>query len=219
MSQLVQTSRTRLKRQPQRGSYERALIHAILDEALIAHVAFSHAGHASVIPIVHARIGDHLYLHGSTANRALRAIADGGEVCVTAMLIDALVLARSAFHHSVNYRSVVLYAHGSEVSDREEKLAALRATVEHVTPGRWSDVRGPDEKEFARTLVVRLPIEEASAKVRDLPPVDDDEDYRLGCWAGLIPVRTDFGAPIADPKLAPGIEPPTYVTRYARPVR
>lgn len=216
---VIPTERTRLKRRAQRGSYDRAQIDAILDEAFVAHVAFSHGGQAAVIPTVYARLGDWLYLHGSPANRMLCALADGGEACLCATLLDGLILARSAFHTSVNYRSVVVYARGEGVDDPAEKLEALRATVEHAIPGRWKDVRGPSPEELRQTRVVKLPIEEASAKIRVGGPVDDDEDLALPCWAGVLPAGLAFGTPQPDPGLAARVEAPEYVTRYRRPGR
>lgn len=218
MSQhLLPTDRTALKRAPQRGSFDRATIDAILDDGFIAHVGFVVDGAPRVIPCVYARVGDRIYLHGSTANRMLRTLRDGGTCCLTVTHVDALILARSAFHHSVNYRSVVLYGQAVAVDDPQEKMEALRATVEHAVPGRWKDVRGPNREEFARTLVVSIPIEEASAKLRSGGPIDDEEDMQLGCWAGRIPLRVTQGEPIPDPLLAAGIEAPGYALRWTRP--
>ena len=217
-SPLTPTPRTELKRAPVRGSYDRDEINAILDEAFIAHVAFTHAGKPAVIPTVYARGGDAIYIHGSTANRMLRAIK-AGDACVEITLLDGLIVARSAFHHSVNYRSVVIYGAGTEVTDPDEKMEALRLTVEHVLPNRWKDTRPPNREEFLRTMVVKLPVEEASAKIRVGYPIDDEEDMSLGHWAGVIPTRMSFGEPIDDPQLAPGIELPSYLRNYARPAR
>ena len=214
---LTRTPQTTLKRQPTRGSYEREQVHAILDEALVCDLAFAVDGRAYVIPTVHGRVDDTLYLHGSSANRALRALRGGALACVTATLVDGLVLARSAFHHSINYRCVVLYGLAREVRDPEEKRAALCAILEHAIPGRWADVREPNEQELLRTLVLALPIEEASAKVRTGQPLDEEEDCALPCWAGVIPLRTQAGTPLADSKLAPGIAVPEYAKAYRRP--
>lgn len=218
-SEYAVTPRTTLKRAPDRGRFARETVHAILDEAFIATVAFSHDGQPAAIPTVYARSGDELYLHGSTANRMLRAVKNGEPVCVTVTLVDGLILARSAFHHSVNYRSVVIYGSGCEVTDPDEKLEALRITVEHAVPNRWKDVRGPNREEFLRTLVVKLPIDEASAKIRNQGPIDDEEDYALGCWAGILPTRMEFGRPIDDERLAAGTPVPAYVSGYRRPGR
>jgi hypothetical protein len=166
---------------------------------------------------VHGRIGDTLYVHGSSANRALRALRDGGQACVTATLIDGLVLGRSAFHQSVNFRCVVLYGAAREVDDPQEKHDALHAIVEHAIPGRWADTREPNREELLRTLVLAIPIEEGSAKVRTGQPVDEEEDYALPCWAGLIPLRLQADPPVADPLLAEGIPLPEYASAYRRP--
>lgn len=210
------TPRTRLKRGAPKGSYDRATIHAILDEGLVCHVAFARGGQAFAIPTTYGRSGDELYLHGSTANRAFRALAGGAEACVAVTLLDGLVLARSAFHHSMNYRSVILYGRARAVREREERLEALRSITEHVVPGRWSQVRAPSEEELARTLIVALPIEEASAKLRSGPPIDDEEDYELPVWAGVLPLSVVPGTPVPDPRLAEGVPVPDCAARYRR---
>jgi hypothetical protein len=208
----------RLRRKRERGSYDRAVIDAILDEALIAHLGIAdESGQPIVIPTLHAREGDVVYCHGSVASRTLRALAAGARVCLTVSLIDGLVLARAAMHHSANYRSVVLLGSARSVEAPEEKLTALRAVVEHIVPGRWSDVRPPSENELAATAVLAIPIEEASAKVRTGGPVDDEEDRAHGAWAGVIPLALSPGAPEADALLAPGTGMPGYVERYRRP--
>ena len=214
---LTRTPRTTLKRQAQRGSFEREQVHAILDEALVCDLAWSVDGRPAAIPTVHGRIGDLLYVHGSSANRALRALRDGAQACVTATLVDGLVLGRSAFHQSINFRCVILYGPAREVDDPREKLDALRAIVEHAIPGRWADTRAPNREELLRTLVLAIPIEEASAKVRTGQPVDEDEDYALPCWAGVIPLRMRAEPPVADPRLAAGIPLPGYASDYRRP--
>ena len=191
------SERTRVRRLPRRGAYDRATIDAILDEALICHLAFSVDGQPYAIPTAYARIGDHVYVHGSAASRMLRA-AGGAPVCFTATLLDGLVLARSAFHHSMNYRSVVVLGGAEEVSDEEERLAAMRALVERVAPGRWAEIRPPNPQELKATTILRLAIAESSAKIRTGPPIDDDEDLALPCWAGVIPLALAAGAPIAD---------------------
>ena len=217
MSSLEPGPRTTLRRLPQRGSYERATIDAILDEALWCHVGFVADGQPFVIPTIHARIGERLYLHGSAASRMLRTLDDGVPACVTVSLLDGLVLARSAFHHSLNYRSVVLLGRAQPVDEPGEKQAALRAIVEHVCPRRSDDVRGPSETELRATSVLRLPIDEASAKVRSGPPLDDEEDYGLPCWAGVLPLRLVSGEPQPDPRLPGGVPLPEYVAAYRRP--
>jgi nitroimidazol reductase NimA-like FMN-containing flavoprotein (pyridoxamine 5'-phosphate oxidase superfamily) len=213
---LRKTARTTLRRLPDRASYDRDTANAILDEALVCHVGFAMEGEPFVIPTIHARVGGTLYLHGSAASRMLR---EGRKlpVCVTVTLVDGLVMARSAFHHSMNYRSVVVLAQAREVTDPEEKVAALRAIVEHVAAGRWDEVRWPTEPELKGTTVLALPIDEASVKIRTGPPKDDEEDYALDTWAGVIPLRLVAGEPIADPRLRDGIRPSGVVTRYQRP--
>jgi nitroimidazol reductase NimA-like FMN-containing flavoprotein (pyridoxamine 5'-phosphate oxidase superfamily) len=210
------TERTRLKRLPARGSYEREVVNRILDEGLVCHVGFVADGSPVVIPTGYGRAGDTLYVHGSAASRMLRTLSGGVRVCVTVTLLDGLVLARSAFHHSMNYRSVVIFGTASAVEDEAEKWEALRAITEHIVPGRWSEVRQPDESELRKTLVLRLPLAEASAKIRTGPPLDDEPDYQLPVWAGEIPLRLTACAPVPDPRLAPESEPPAYARRYDR---
>ena len=209
---LEQTEKTRIRRLPERGSYDRATIDAILDEALICHVGFVVEGRPVVIPTLHARVGDHLYFHGSPAAGMLRTLREGVEACVTVTLLDGLVLARSAFHSSMNYRSVVVFGKAEEVSDREEKLRVLEALVEHVCRGRSADARGPSESELKQTLVLRVPIAEASAKIRTGPPKDDAEDYALPIWAGVVPLVLTPGEVVPDNPLPV----PDYVSRYKR---
>jgi len=209
---LEQTGRTRIHRLPQRGNYDRETIHAILDEALICHVGFVSGGRPVVIPTIHTRVGEHLYFHGSPAAGMLRTLTAGGEACVTVTLLDGLVLARSAFHHSMNYRSVVVFGKAEEVTERDEKLRVLAALVEHVCRGRSADARGPTEKELKQTIVLRLPIAEASAKIRTGPPADDGEDYALPIWAGVLPLTLQPLTPMADNTLPV----PDYVARYRR---
>jgi nitroimidazol reductase NimA-like FMN-containing flavoprotein (pyridoxamine 5'-phosphate oxidase superfamily) len=212
------SDRVRLRRKRERASYDRGVIEAILDEALIAHLGIvEEDGCPVVVPTLHARCGEVVYCHGSVASRTLRTLGAGGPVCLTVSLIDGLVLARAAMHHSANYRSVVIMGKARSVEDPEEKRAALRAVVEHIVPGRSSDVRGPTENELAATAVLALPIEEASAKLRTGFPMDDEADYALRTWAGVIPLRSVAAAPEPDPRLLPGIEPPTYVSAYRRP--
>lgn len=210
----MKTERTTVRRLPKRGAYDRETIHAILDEALVCHVGFVVNGQPVVIPTIHWRDGDTLYFHGSAASRMLRTLREGVDACVTVTLLDGLVLARSAFHHSMNYRSVVVFGKAREVTDRSEQLRALDALVEHVVRGRSAAVRAPNESELRQTLVLSLPIEEASAKIRTGPPVDDEEDYGLPVWAGVLPCTLAFGAPVADPRNIAAV--PEHVTRYSR---
>lgn len=211
-----QTERTTLRRLPKRGVYDHELVYAILDEGFICHVGFTVEGKPFVIPTGYARVDDQLYIHGSQASRMLRTLAQGIDVCVTVTLVDGLVLARSAFHHSMNYRSVVIFGRASIVEQREEKLAALMALSEHVIPGRWEDVRAPYEQELKATTVLSLPLVEVSAKVRTGPPLDDEEDYALNVWAGVIPLQVVAGEPISDPRLPEDIDLPPYALNYAR---
>ena len=216
MADLEPTPRTTLRRLPARGHFDRATVNAILDEALVCHVGFVSDGQPFVIPTIHARVGDQVFVHGSAASRMLKTLQGGVPVCLTATLLDGLVLARSAFHHSMNYRSVVVLGDARPVTDEREKWDALHAIVEHVAPGRWSEVREPSAKELAATLVLRLPIEEASAKVRSGPPLDDEEDYALECWAGVLPLRLTPGSPVPDPRMPAGRPLPASVVGYAR---
>jgi nitroimidazol reductase NimA-like FMN-containing flavoprotein (pyridoxamine 5'-phosphate oxidase superfamily) len=212
------SDRVRLRRKRERGSYDRGVIDAILDEALIAHLGIvDEHGQPFVIPTLHARSGDVVYCHGSSASRTLRALAAGAPACLTVSLIDGLVLARAAMHHSANYRSAMLFGRARVVEEPEEKRAALRAVVEHIVPGRWDDVRAPSENELSATAVLALPIDEASAKVRSGGPMDDEEDYALATWAGVIPLTSHAHAPEPDPRLREGIATPLYVTDYRRP--
>ncbi|TFG94202.1 MAG: pyridoxamine 5'-phosphate oxidase family protein [Myxococcales bacterium] len=212
------TPRTLVRRRAQRGHYERTTVHAILDEALVCHVGFVADGEPIVIPTAYARIAETLYLHGSPANRMLRNLADGLPVCVTVTLLDGIVLARSAFHHSMNYRSVVVLGQAHAVLDPAEKLRAMHALVEHVSPGRWDDARSPSEQGLAQTLVLALPLERVSAKVRTGPPIDDEPDHALPCWAGVIPLHLAPGVPLPDPLLAADRATPAYALRYRRPL-
>lgn len=215
MTATLQTERTTVHRLPARGVYDRDTIYKILDEALICHVGFVVEGRPVVIPTIHWREGDTVYFHGSPAAGFLRSLRGGVEACVTVTLLDGLVLARSAFHHSMNYRSAVIIGKAREVAG-DEKLRALDALVEHVCKGRSADVRPPNEVEFKQTLVLAMPIEEASAKVRTGGPLDDEEDYALDVWAGVLPLKLVPQTPIADDRLKERIEVPEYVTRYSR---
>ena len=210
--------RTRVRREPSRGRYDRAVIDAILDAALVAHVGFVHEGHPVVVPTLHARCGDELLLHGSAAGRTMRSLGEGAQVCVTVTLLDGLVLARSVFMHSVNYRSVVVYGRARAIEDPDEKLAALRSLTEQLVPGRWESVRPPSRRELRATAILALPIDEASAKVRSGPPDDGGgPDAELDVWAGELPLAVTIGAPRPDPALRRGLEVPEHVSGYRRP--
>ncbi|MCH9002333.1 MAG: pyridoxamine 5'-phosphate oxidase family protein [Planctomycetes bacterium] len=213
---LEPTGRTRVRRIAERGVYDRQVIYDILDEALICHVGFVDGGHPFVLPTIHVRIEDRLYLHGAKGNRMLDGITSGTGACVTVTLVDGLVLARSAFHHSMNYRSVVILARGVEIADSEDKSGILDALMEHTVPGRLRDARPPSKKELDATKIVALPIDEASAKIRTGPPVDDESDYALPVWAGVIPLSCVAGVPLPDPKLGVNIDVPPYVAGYER---
>lgn len=219
MSQFQATERTRLRRRPERGVYDQAQVAAILDEGFICHVGFGVDGQPYVIPTIYVRSGDTLYLHGSAASRMLRAVREGIPVCITVTHVDGLVLARSAFNHSVNYRSVVILGTAVDVSDPDERVQALEAFVEHLIPHRWQDIRAPSTQELKATLVLRVSLEEVSAKVRTGPPHDDEEDYQLDCWAGEIPLHTAPQAGVPDPRLDAEIPVPEYVQNYQWPLR
>lgn len=212
-----QTQRTTLRRLPKRGVYDRELVYPILDEGFICHVGFAVDGETFVIPTGYARAGDQLFIHGSQVSRMLRTLSSGIDVSVAVTLVDGLVLARSAFHHSINYRSVVMFGRASMIEDREAKLAALFAFSEQVIPGRWNDVRQPTEQELKATTVLSLPLVEVSAKVRTGPPIDDEEDYSLNVWAGVIPLKLVAGTPVPDPRPPTQVELPPYARNYARP--
>ncbi|MFN2578621.1 MAG: pyridoxamine 5'-phosphate oxidase family protein [Pyrinomonadaceae bacterium] len=216
MDHFPETERTTLKRLPTRGNHDREVINQILDEGFICHVGFAIDEQPFVIPTGYARAGDKLFIHGSQASRMLRALKEGIDACVTVTIIDGLVLARSAFHHSMNYRSVVIFGRAELLADREEKLAALYALSEHMIPGRWANVRKPNEAELQQTTVLALPLDEASAKIRSGPPLDDEEDYAMTVWAGVLPLRLMTEDPVADPRLPPTLEAPDYVVEYNR---
>jgi nitroimidazol reductase NimA-like FMN-containing flavoprotein (pyridoxamine 5'-phosphate oxidase superfamily) len=200
---------------PARGGYDRDAIDAILDEALVAHVGFAVDGQPYVIPTLHARVGDSVYFHGSSASRTVRALAAACPVCLTVTLLDGLVLARSAVHHSVNYRSVVIFGQASPIEAADERMTAIEAFTERLVPGRWDEVRPPTVKELKAIQVLTLPLTEASAKLRTGPPLDDEEDYALDTWAGVIPLQTLAGEPIGDPRLADGIALSPAAQRWA----
>jgi len=208
------TERTRVIREPQRAVYDRAAINAILDEALICHVGFSTEGQTYVIPTMFARVGDSIYFHGSAASRMLRNLSNGLSVCITVTLADGLVLARSVFNHSMNYRSVVALGTAQLIDDSTEKLTALHAFTEKILPGRWNDARQPNEKELKATSILKLPLTEVSAKLRTGPVEDDADDYALKVWAGIVPLRLVADAPIPDERCDPSLPIPAYATNF-----
>ena len=207
------TKRTELRRLPSRGSRDLDTINAILDAGFLAHVGFCVDGQPYVIPTLYGRDGEGLYLHGSAASRMLGRLETGIPGCITVTLVDGLVLARSAFHHSMNYRSVVAFGIAHEIHDPAQKTRALRVISEHLMAGRWDDVRNPSEKELQATAVLKFSIEEASAKIRTGPPVDDEEDYSLPVWAGILPLSLEAKTPVPDSRLAEGTRVPEYVLR------
>jgi nitroimidazol reductase NimA-like FMN-containing flavoprotein (pyridoxamine 5'-phosphate oxidase superfamily) len=206
MSTYTPTQRTKVRRLSKRAVYDKAQVHAILDEGFLCHVGFTQDSQPYVIPTLYARSGDTLYMHGSGASRMLKTLAQGIEVCMTVTLVDGYVLARSAFHHSMNYRSVTVLGRARLVAEQAEKLEALRVITDHIVPGRWDEVRGPNELEMKQTMVLALPLEEVAAKVRVGPPADDEEDYALPIWAGVIPTHTQLGEPVADGRVLPGVK-------------
>ena len=221
------TPRSTLRRKRERGSHERATIDAVLDEGLVCHVGLLDGGSVFVVPTAYARVGDDVLLHGAVANRTLRALADGAEACVTVTLVDGLVLSRSAFHHSMNYRSVMLFGTAEKVTDEDDKRAAVFAIVEHLVPGRSGDTRPPTPEELRSTLVLRFPIRDGSAKVRQGDPIEEAEDLALGHWAGVLPLTLQPGVPVPDEHLAAvaeraegaGVAAPAYLVDYHRPHR
>jgi uncharacterized protein len=210
------TERTRVVREPHRGAYDRATIDKILDEGFVCHIGFSMDGQPYAIPTLYARIGDNLYFHGSAASRMLRNLSGGIPVCLTVTLTDGFVLARSVFNHSMNYRSVVALGKATLVDDPGEKLQALHAFTEKIIAGRWADARQPSEKELKATSILCLPLTEVSAKIRSGPPEDDEPDYALPIWAGVIPVSLKTGTPIRDARCDATIRTPEYVSNYKR---
>src|SRR6202050_738621 len=210
------TARTRVVREAERAAYDRETVYQILDEGFLCHVGFAVEGQPFVIPTSYGRVESNLYIHGSAASRMLRQMKDGVAVCVTVTLLDGLVLARSIFNHSMNYRSVVILGKATLVDDPEEKLEALRLLSEHILPGRWDDSRQPNDRELKQTSVLHVPIEEFSAKVRTGPAIDDEEDYAFPTWAGVVPLEMMAGQPIADARLPPGPEPPAVALSYTR---
>src|SRR5258706_9547201 len=210
------TPRTRLIREHERGGYDRETVYKILDAGFICHVGFVQNGQPFVIPTSYGRKGDSLFIHGSAASRMLRNVKEGIPVCITVTLLDGLVLARSIFNHSMNYRSVVVLGKAMLVDDPAEKIEALRLLSEHIIPGRWADSRQPNERELKATSILRVPIVEFSAKVRKGPVVDDEEDYSFPTWAGVVPLEMVAGEPVDDARLLPGQMAPRYARNYTR---
>jgi nitroimidazol reductase NimA-like FMN-containing flavoprotein (pyridoxamine 5'-phosphate oxidase superfamily) len=206
MNTYTPTQRTKVRRLSKRAVYDKAQVHAILDEGFLCHVGFTQDSHPFVIPTLYARSGETLYMHGSGASRMLKTLAQGVDVCLTVTLVDGFVLARSAFHHSMNYRSVTVLGRARLVAEHVEKMEALRIITDHIVPGRWDEVRGPNELEMKQTVVLALPLEEVAAKVRMGPPADDEEDYALPIWAGVVPLQTRLGDPVGDGRVLPGVE-------------
>jgi hypothetical protein len=206
MAKYTPTDRTQLKRLPKRGLYDKEQVHSILDEGYLCHVGFVAEGQPYVIPTLYARDGDRIYIHGSAASRMLRTLDEGADVCLTVTLVDGFVLARSAFHHSMNYRSVVVLGKARLVAETGEKREALHRFTNHMVPGRWEEVRQPNEQELKATTVLSLALDEVSAKVRTGSPLDDEEDYSLPVWAGVVPLTTELGAPVPDDRVLPGIK-------------
>jgi uncharacterized protein len=216
MQTLEKTERTTVKRLPKRADYDRDTINAILDEGFVCHVGFVVEGQPFVIPTGYARVDNRIYIHGSAASRMLRSLSTGIDVCLTVTIVDGIVLARSAFHHSMNYRSVVVFGKAIPVEEAAEKMEALNALSEHIIPGRWKDVREPNEQEMKATLVLKLPLEEASAKIRTGPPLDDEEDYQIPVWSGVLPLKLNPSSPVADDHTSSDKAIPDYVTNYKR---
>lgn len=214
MNDYAPTPRTKVKRKPERGHYDRATVHAILDAGLICHVGYVLDGQPYATPTAYWREGEHVYWHGSSASRMLKALKTGIPACLTVAHLDGLVLARSGFHHSLNYRSVMILGVARPVEGSTAKTEALRAFMERIAPGRWDEVRAPTKQELKATTVMYMPIEEVSAKVRPGGCIDDEEDYALDCWAGVLPIKTAIGAPIPDGRLKPGIPTPAYLKTF-----
>jgi uncharacterized protein len=217
MDDYTPTPRTKVRRLPKRASYDKLAVHAILDEGFVCHIGFALDEQPYVIPTIYVRAGDTLYVHGSAASRMLRSLTRGVPVCVTVTLLDGLVLARSAFHHSINYRSVVVIGTARLIDDADEKMRALQSITDHVVPGRWNEVRWPNALELKQTSVLALPLTELSAKIRSGPPLDDDVDYSLPVWAGVVPVCTRLGTPTDDGRVLPEVAAidPARIRRFA----
>ena len=207
------SDRSKINRLPARGYYDKETIYQIIDEALYCHVSFVQGNQPYIIPTIHARLGDRIVLHGAKGSRLLKHLAEGNEVCIAITLMDGLVLARSVFHHSMNYRSVVLFGKGKLLENKAKKLEALKTITENLILGRWEDARKPNEKELNATAVVSIDIDEESAKIRTGPPIDDAEDYNLPVWAGVIPISLKFDSPVNDPKLNEDIVLPNYIKK------
>ncbi len=216
LTSFEKTSRNTVKRMPARGQYDSEIIYPIIDSALICHVGFVQDGQPFVIPTIHARQGDSIFLHGAKASRMLKHIASGEPVCITVTHVDGLVLARSVFHHSMNYRSATVFGRGQLIEDEAEKMAALAVITEHLMPGRWDDARQPTPLEMNATTVVEVFIESASAKMRNGPPSDDEEDYALPVWAGVLPLKLSPQAPVPDEEMNSEVPMPGYVRDYRR---
>jgi nitroimidazol reductase NimA-like FMN-containing flavoprotein (pyridoxamine 5'-phosphate oxidase superfamily) len=214
---LALTDRTALRRKKERGHFDLETVRSILDEGLLCHLGFNDGGTTFVVPMAYARVGDVIYLHGAAANRTLKTLGGGVEACLTVTLLDGLVLARSAFHHSMNYRSVLLLGTATRVTDEEEQLLAARSLLDHMAPGRGDDARLPTSSELRSTLILRFPVTEGSAKVRTGGPIDDEEDLDLEVWAGVIPLRTVAGRPVSEPGLPEGVSVPDYAEHHCRP--
>ena len=209
------SNRNRVKRISNNSDYSKETVHAIIDEALFCHLGIIHDGKPVVIPTIHARMGDQIVFHGSNASRLLK-ISNNNEICVTITLLDGLVMARSLFNSSMNYRSAVIFGKGEIIKDHDERMAAFKSITDHIAPGRWDDARQPNNSELKQTSVVRMPIDEASAKISVGPPDDEDEDYDLDYWAGVIPINQTYGEPESDPILQEGITIPDYLKNYCR---
>lgn len=212
----MKTSKTQVKRAPKRGHYDFETVASILDEGLVCHIGFVVDGQPFVIPTAYGRVDKQAYIHGANASRLMKTLQEGIDVCFTVTLLDGLVLARSVYHHSMNYRSVVLFGKATAVTDAAEKMTALKAFTDHVMKGRWDDVRSPSPKELAATTVLSLPITEASAKIRIGPPIDAEADYALDTWAGVLPLSLVPGQPVPDPKLSSNTAIPDNISNYVR---
>jgi uncharacterized protein len=210
------SERSELRRYPARGSHEPEAIYKVLDAGFLCHLGFNVDGQPFVIPTLYGRNGDKIYLHGSAVSRTLKQLDTGVAACLNVAIVDGLVLARSGFHHSINYRSVVVFGTAKKIQDEEKKINALRVIMEHAVPARWDNVRPPTEKELNATAVLEFPIEEASAKIRTGPPLDDEEDYALPIWAGVLPLKMTAAEPIPDPRLTGAVEIPEYIRQYGR---
>ncbi len=211
MNEFPQTKRNQVRRLAKRGKYDKTSIYQILDEGFLCQLAFVVDEQPFVIPTLYARVDDSIYIHGSQISRMLKTLAEGVRLCLTVTLVDGLVLARSAFHHSMNYRSAIIFGSGILIENDEEKLLALKAISDRLVPHRWEDCRQPNTKELNVTSVIRIEIEEASAKIREGMPIDDQEDYDLPIWAGIVPIHQNFGAPVRDEKLSETIDLPNYL--------